>query len=440
MKDTTSIRTFSNVLNLSLRCDEDHYHEYVAILVHYLQDPEFQQTVATPETLEKLVDLMLDFEARLTPEEVQGVFRSLSIQTDAAKLATEDTTTLLMLQLINANSSISASDAFVNNFSIHSPVVKKIISKVLVLSASPSTVCACVVLGNLATSDEVSIKMVEDMGLHLTLLDILSSQREPALLYATAGFMRHLVFPSANRTVLGGVGLIETCCRLLINQDPSVRGEAAAILCKLVTGNLQNIEKVVYKAMPEDITPAQLVGVDVPPHPTILYHIASQALVPTTPLPSTSMKNAMIEIGRTIIAILRFLGQTNNEQEVEPVSRHMFATPLVARPVARLVRQRFFAEARSDGLLGLGLMAQSHDGAAAVVVELKEDDKLLEAIKEFAVEPSEEGQQVGGSLGRDHQNALVLLHGLTANGANTMDSAMKNDVVSLREELSKSLT
>lgn len=440
MKDTTSIRTFGNVLSLSLRCDEDHYHEYVAILVHYLQDPEFQQTVATPETLEKLVDLMLDFEARLTPEEIHGVFRSLSIQTDAAKLAAEDTTTLLMLQLINSISSISASDAFVNNFNIHSPVVKKIISKLLLPSASPSNVCACVILGNLATSDEVSIDMVKDMGLHLTLLDILSSQREPALLYAAAGFMRHLVFPPANRTVLGEAGLIETCCHLLINQDPSVRGEAAAILCKLVTGNFQNIEKVVYKIMPEDITPAQLVGVDVPPHPTILYHIASQALVPTTPLPSTSMKNAMIEIGRTIIAILRFLGQANTEQEVEPVLRHMFETPLVARPIARLVRQRFFAEARSEGLLGLGLMAQSHKGAVAVVEELKEDDKLLEAIKEFAVEPSEEGQQVGGNLGRDHQNALVLLHGLTANGTDAMDSAMKNGVDSLREELSRSLT
>jgi hypothetical protein len=252
--------------------------------------------------------------------------------------------------------------------------------------------------------------------------------------------MRHLTFPSENRTILGEEGLVEKCCHLLVNTDPSVRGEAAAILCKLVTGNIQNIEKVVYEAMPEDIEPAQLVGVDVPPLPTILYHIATQALVPTTPLPSTSMKNAMIEIGRTIIAILRYLGQATAEQDVESVSRRMFQTPLVARPVARLARQRFFAEARSEGLLGLGLMAQSHEGAVAVIEELKEDDKLLEAIREFAVEPSEEAQQVGGGLGRDHQNSLVLLHGLVTNGIDAMDIGLKNDVNSLKEALSNSLT
>lgn len=416
LKDTTSVNIFNSVLELSLQYDEDHYHEYVAILVHYLQDPEFQQTVAISETLEKLIELLLDFEARLTPEEIQAVFQALSIQTDTEKIASEDTNILLMLQLVNSLSSISASDAFVKTFSVRSPVVKRLRSKLLSLASSPSTVCACVILGNLATSDDVSIDMVDDMGLHLTLLGILSSRREPALLYAAAGFMRHLVFPEANRTVLGEAGLIETCCHLLVNKDPSVRGEAAAILCKLVSNNFQNIEKVIYEAMPKDIAPAELVGVKVPPHPTIIYHIATQALVPTTPLPSTSMKNPMIEIGRTIVAILRYFGQTNSEQDIEPVARHMFKTPLVARPVARLVRQRFFAEARSEGLLGLGIMAQSHEGAVAVVEELEADNGLLEAIKEFGTSPNEEGQQVGSSLGRDHQNTLVLLHGLAANG------------------------
>ncbi|KAF2712188.1 ARM repeat-containing protein [Pleomassaria siparia CBS 279.74] len=439
MKDNTSIGIFDKILDLSLQYDEDHYHEYVAILVYYLQDTELQQTVATPETLEKLLDLMFDFESRLTQEEVQGVFRSLSVQIDPAKITSEETSTLLVLQLINSISSISASDTFAKNFSVSSSVVKKVRSKLLSLSMSPSTVCACVILGNLAISDAVSIDMVEDMGLHLTLLGLLSSRREPALLFAAAGFMRHLVFPEANRTALGEAGLIEACCSLLTNKDPSVRGEAAAILCKLVSNNFQNIEKVVYEAMPDDIQPAKHTGVELPPHPTILYHIVSQALIPTTPLPSTSMKNAMIEIGRTIIAILRYLGQANAEQDVEPVARHMFKTPLVARPVARLARQRLFAEARSEGLLGLGLMAQSHEGAMAVIEELKADNALLETIKDFATSPAEEGQQVGSSLGRDHQNALVLLHGLAANGVNAMDPSMRHDVDSLREELSRLL-
>ncbi|KAF2473375.1 GTP binding protein-like protein [Lindgomyces ingoldianus] len=437
VEDATSVKTFDSLLQVSLQYEEDHYHDWVAICVHYLQDPEFQQKVAKPEVLEKLFDLMLDYESRLSPEEIQAVFRALGASQDPSKTPTEDTNTTLLVQLVNSLSAISASDAFVNHFSLRSPVVKKVRSKLFSLATSPSTVCACIMLGNLATSDQISIDMVEDMGLHLTLIGLLSARREPALLYAAAGFMRHLAFPEENRDAIGEAGLIETCCQLLLNKDPSVRGEAAAIVCKLVSNNFRNIEKVVYEAIPDDITPTQLPGVELPVHPTILYHIVTQALVPAAPLPSTSMKNAMIEIGRTIIAILRYLGQSNAEEDVEPVARHMFKTPLVARPVARLVRQRFFAEAQSEGLLGLGLMAQSHEGAVCVVDEMKEDEGLLNAVREFTAAEKKDDQQNGDMLGRDHQNALVLLHGLATNGVNAMDASLKDDVNALQTELSK---
>lgn len=416
MEDETSLKVFHNILKLTLPPDEDHYQEYVAILVHYLQDPEFQQKVATPDTLERLVDVVLDFEVRLSIEENQVVFRELATHSDPNKVISGETNVILMVRLINSLSAISASDAFVQNFKLRSPVVKKVKSKLLSLSTSPSTVCACVMLGNLATSDQVCIDMVEDMGLHITLIGILTSRREPALLYAAAGFVRHLAFPEANRSVLGEAGLIETCCQLLTNKDPSIRGEAAAILSKLVSNNFSNIEKVVYEALTEDITPSQPPGVEVPVHPTILYHLVTQALVPSAPLPSTTMKNPMIEIGRTMTAILRYLRRTDADEDVDAVARHMFKTPVVARPIARLVRQRFYADARSEGLLGLGLMAQSHEGALCVVDELKGDGGLLEAIKEYAMEQKSDGQQSNATAGRDVQNALVLLHGVATNG------------------------
>ncbi|ORY02740.1 armadillo-type protein [Clohesyomyces aquaticus] len=437
LQSANSVKAFKDLLRVSLQSDEDHYHDWITILVYYLQDPEFQQKVAKPEIVERLFDLVLDYEARLSPEEIQGVFRALSVSRDPSKAATEDSNTALIVHLVNSFSAVSASDAFVKEIGLRSPVVRKIRSKLLSLATSPSTVCACVMLGNLATSDQVSVDMVEDMGLHLTLIGLLSARREPALLYAAAGFMRHLAFPEVNREALGEAGLIETCCLLLVHKDPSVRGQAAAILCKLVSNNFHNIEKVVYESIPDNVDPAQISGVEMPVHPTILYHVVTQALVPSAPLPSASMKNAMVEIGRTIIAILRYLGQSNADEDIEPVARHMYKTPLVARPVARLVRQRFFAEARSEGLLGLGLMAQSHEGAVCVVEEIKEDPGLLDAVKEFTTPEKKEGQQSMTSLSRDYQNALVLLHGLATNGINAMDAAMKDEVGTLQADLSK---
>lgn len=422
MKDDSSLKVFDNVLKAALQYDEDHYHEYIAILVHYLQDPEFQQLVATPELLNGLVVLMLDFEARLTTEEIAAVFQELAISKKEDKTSSDETNVLLLAQLISSISSISATDTFSQDFHIRSPVVEQIQAKLRNPANSPSTVCACVILGNLAMSDQICIDMVNIMQLHITLNDILSSSKESALLFAAAGFMRHLTFPEANREILGDAGLLQTCSNLLLNSDPAVRGEAAAMLCKLVTNNFHNIMKIVYEKGGEivSVDTSQVAGIETSTEPTILECIVTQALAPSTPLPSTAMKNAMIELGRTIVAILRYLGRADAKEDVDAVRQQLFKVPLIARPVARLVRQRFYADARSEGLLGLGLMAQSSEGAACVVAEIKEDDGLLEAIKDFANGKDGGTEQQGSNAGRDYQNAIVLLQALQNNSVSLM--------------------
>lgn len=429
--EATSLTTFEHILMVALRYDEDHYHDYVAIIAHYLQSPEFQANVATSEMLERLIDLTLDYEKRLEPTEVQKVFQALATQHDTDKSHSEETNVLLLVQLINSIAAVSASDAFVNKYGMETPLIEKVCSNLVSSSAHPFTVCACVILGNLATSDQVSIDLVEKLGLHTTVIDILSSRGEPALLYAAAGFVRHLAFPSPNRTVLGEAGLINVCCHLLNNGDPSVRGEAAAIIGKLVINNKENIKKVVYDAIPDGVILVQLPDVEAPARSTVLYHIVTQALAPSGPVPSTSMKNAMIELGRTVVIMLRYIGQSNAEEDIRIVAQDLLKTPLVARPVSRLIRQRFFAEARSDGLLGLAFMTQSPEGAARVVEEIHADSGLLEAIKEFAIDQKKEGQQGQTSISRDHQNALVLLHGLLTNGVSDLElytAAVPNNI------------
>lgn len=418
--DDVSLKVFGNILKASMPYNEDHFQEYLSILVHYLQDSAFQQKVATADNLERLVDLMLDFETRLSTEDIDAVFRELSTQTESDVTRSEETSVVIMVRLASSLAAISASDAFVNSFTSHCPLMEKVKSKLLSADASPFQICACVMFGNLANSDRVCIDMVEDMGLHEPLIRILSTGRESALLYAAAGFMRHLTFPEVNRSSLGQAGLIETCCRLLAGNDPAVRGEAAAIICKLVSNNLSNIERVVHGNIPEGVAAIDAEGIALPARPTILYYIVTQALAPSAPLPSTTMKNPMIELGRSVVSILRYIGQSKVQQDVDVVAHSVFATPAVARPVARLVRQRFYADARSEGLLGLGLMAQSPEGAACVLREMQADGGLLKAIQEFAVE-QKGGQENNEAAGRDYQNAVVLLHGLCTHGVSVAD-------------------
>lgn len=455
LKDNQSLDTFISILKVSLQYDEDHYLEYVAILVHYLQDPEFQKQVAISEVLDDLVGLMLDFEARLDFEEIACVFQELAMSKDAESSPSEDTKVILLSQLIGSISAISSIDGFAECFSLRSPVIERVESKLRSPwdDALPSTVCSCVMLGNLAMSDEVCVDMVQIMELHIALIDILvrGQSEHSALLYAAAGFIRHLAFPEQNRGILAEAGLIKACCRLLVLKDPSVRGEAAAIICKLVTNNFRNIEKVVQSSV-ADV--ADLGDAPASTDSTVLRYIVQQALAPSGPLPSTAMKNPMIELGRSIVAILRYLGRSNAEKDVDAIRDEVLKVPMVAQPLVRLVRQRFYVDARSEGLLGLGLLAQYSAGALRVVEEVKNDHGLLDAIKDFANGKDGGIEQQGSSGGRDYQNAIVLLQALRNNAvkftqnslkhteadtaqSDEMDSGLLEKIFALQEELGK---
>ncbi|KAL5117522.1 hypothetical protein ACEQ8H_004552 [Pleosporales sp. CAS-2024a] len=446
LKDEYSLETFAGLLKVALQYDEDHYHEYVAILVHYLQDPDFQQSIATPKFVDDLVVLMLDFEARLSPEDIEATFQELALTKTDETSQSEETSVLLLSRLINCISALSATDAFAQNFNVRSPVMERVRAKLAYpTDKSPSAVCACVLLGNLAMSDEVCIDMVGMMQLHLPLRDILLFDTHSATVYAALGFLRHLAFPEQNRTELGDARVIDACHQYLVAgaDDPAVRGEMVALLCKLVTNNPRNIEKVVMQktvdSKNDDDTvdkPLQAAPSD---KPTCLADLVQQSLRPGKPLPSTSMKNIMVEAGRTVVAILRYLGQAGptGHLDVETVRLHMFACPDIAKTLTKLVRQRFYADARSEGLLGLGLMAQSADGAALVIQEMKKDGALLEAIQDFAEAKGGGAEQQGQVTGRDYQNAMVLLQALQNQWGNERDDVLKERIASLQESLGK---
>ncbi|KAF2661150.1 hypothetical protein K491DRAFT_587677 [Lophiostoma macrostomum CBS 122681] len=417
IQDATSIATCDHILDIILQHDEDHYHEYVAVCTYYLQDPEFQKSIGTSDRMVKLLNLARDYESRLEPEERRAVFEVLATQQDPQKGPSDDHTILLLAQLINAISAISASDAFAQSLDIRSPHAESITTNLFNTPVAPSTVCDCMIVGNLATSDETSIYIVDVLHFDRNLNEILLMQEEPALLYAAAAGMRHLAFPEKNRSRLRDVTI--TCGRLLAKiHDPSVRGEAAALLGKLVSDNIQNTKSVIWDTISDSTVPVTQPGVVPPDRPTLLHIIVVQALAPSAPLPSPSMKNAMIELGRVIVTMLRYLAKRKPGDDADPVLAQMYETPLIARPIARLVRQRFYADARAEGLLGLGLMVQSKHGATCVMDELKADGGLLTAIKEMVTETEQkqDEQANAAALGRDHQNALVLMHGLLEKG------------------------
>lgn len=448
LKDSSAVSTFRSLLSVALEYDPGQsahheyeanpYHEYAAILVHYLQDPEFQEKICTSENLDQLVVLMMDFESRLSSEEIEGVFNELAITKTDTTTPSEETTVLLLTQLVNGIAGTSATNAFANRsaFNLTTPVIEcirtflapptdKSQSVASPLHKSPSTMAACVILGNLATNDEVCIAMVRNWRIHISLIQILRLSTHSALLYATAGFLRHLAFPEQNRSILGEDGLISTCQSIIAQHphDAAVTGEIAALIGKMVSNNLPNIHLVIAGPEPTCLT-------------TILHHSS----LPASPLPSTSMKNPTIEIGRTIVCILRTLGHSSTSNL--HISASLSNTPNIAAPLTRLVRQRFYPDARAEGLLGLGLLAQSKEGAEKVLEVMRQDEDhrgLLDAIEEIAAGGGAEGKGRSGKGekgGREYQNAVVLMSALRNHVGGGEGDGMEG-IEALHEKLGK---
>ena len=96
-QDALSLQVFGNVLKVVEQFDEDNYHDLVAITAHYLQHQEFQRQVVSPELVEELVDLILDYESRLDGDEIEAVFKNLSTAKSPDESPAEETNVLVMV-------------------------------------------------------------------------------------------------------------------------------------------------------------------------------------------------------------------------------------------------------------------------------------------------------------------------------------------------------
>lgn len=419
LKDLTSLSTFRDLLSFSSANEPDYSNDYTTHILTYLQDPDFQELIFSPEILDQLLTLLLHHEAHDSSSDPELVFKELATSQTGDTAPPE----LYLTHLVTAMSNLSATDAFLTfarQDALSSPVIQRIRTRLTAdtsIDHAPSTVALCVILGNLAMSEDVCETMVSDWHLHIPLIRILRNSTHSAFLYSALGLIRHLAMPELNRAVLGEAGLIDACARCLENtDDAAVRGEAAAVLRQTMANMLENVERIVT---PRD---AQ--------EKTCLATLVSASLEPPTPLPSTRMKNLSIETGRTIVTILRCLARCGTN-DAPDLRNKIFSNPRIALPLARLVRQHIYPDARAEGLLGLGLMAQSAEGAACVLAEMRDDDGVLDAIREVAEEKG------GSGSGREYQNGMVLLQALGDNRGSGDDDGMKERIEEVKRELGR---
>jgi hypothetical protein len=188
----------------------------------------------------------------------------------------------------------------------------------------------------------------------------------------------------------------------------------------LVMYSFENIRHVITESIPDSVTPATIPGYEIIKAPSILYHMVSQAFVKTAPLQSSSMKNASIELGKAISSMVFLLSRTDDPEAATLLSR-MYTTPLLARPVVSIFRQKFFPPLRQPALVGLSIMAQSADGVACLLDVI--DEGFVDALNEFCGEaPAEvQGDEADREAFRRSMQTVVrqIVHGLSTYGVST---------------------
>ncbi|PKX93259.1 putative GTP binding protein [Aspergillus novofumigatus IBT 16806] len=348
-------------------------------------------------------------------ERVLSVLKqSLYIKADPS--STGDTKALAQLQLkINQTlSEVSASPKFSEVYPLGSPLVQTL-KDWLASTEDQLQICSCVMLGNLARSDEVCEAMVRKMNIHTTLISILKSDARGAVLHSALGILKNLAIAGDNRQCLGDAGIIPAVSRLWGYETvPQVQFAATSIVRQVIISSTANISRLLdFAPIDEDsLTSGQ----------TYLSSLLS--LCEKTD--STPIKT---EVGRIVASICRTIVPKSGEADSEAstlLERLFTMHKGVALPVGAMIAQSQWPVVRSEGWFALALMGSSKHGTAAVIDCLQKLDfyPLLEETMNTPVSDSAD-EADKSKAAKDRDNIVVLIQELLKSDTNSLPASQR---------------
>ncbi|KNG80814.1 GTP-binding protein [Aspergillus nomiae NRRL 13137] len=321
---------------------------------------------------------------------------SKSLSFDAERSSTDDIQVLAQVQLrINQTlAEISGASLFAEYYPLGSDL-SGILRSWLQRTEDQLQICSCVMLGNLARSDEICQAMVRDLSIHRDLISIVKSDARGPVLHAALGFLKNLAIAGDNRLHLGQAGIIPAVSHLWEYETlPQVQFAATSIVRQVIIASFENVSQLL------DISPED------EHHSTYL----SQLLSLFNKTDSTPIRT---EIGRIIASICRTLIPKSREQneKADATLKHLFSIHEgIAFPIGAMISQSQWPVVRSEGWFALALMASSQSGSAAAV----------DCIEKMGLFPTLEQNLTAESLGsmdeadklqliKDRDNIIVLI-------------------------------
>lgn len=339
-------------------------------------------------------------------DEVLSVLQqSISIEVDPSSKEEVQLLVQLRLKINQALGETSASPLFAEKYPLDSALCQKLKTWVIA-NDDQLQICGCVMLGNLARSDEVCQVMVQELKIHEELIAVLKDNSRGAVLHSSLGFLKNLAIAGDNRIRLVEAGIVPAISRLwAFDTVPQVQFAAASITRQIIISSLDNISHLLA-SLPD----------------------ASEASGEKTYLSlllelfeKTDSAPIKTEIGRTLASICRTAApkaREGDEQAATMLDRLFNLHTGVASPVGAMITQTQWPVVRSEGWFALALMANSKAGCVAVVDVLKNEDvkKLLEETLSGSLSSTDDSDAKDPSqVQKDRENAFVLTKELLTN-------------------------
>ncbi|KAJ5143057.1 uncharacterized protein N7515_001844 [Penicillium bovifimosum] len=371
--------------------DFAHFSSLAVSLAAYLEKEKFQKICISNGMVEGVLDVLA---------------RSVSVEVDQS--SSEDVKVLaqLRLKINHALAEVSASPSFAQQYPLDSPLAQRLKSWV-VATEDQLQICACVVLGNLARSDEVCQVLVGDLKIHEELISVLQSDARGAVLHSSLGFLKNLAIAGDNRVVLGEAGIIPAISRLWAYESvPQVQFSATSIARQVIISSMDNISRLLAPLSQDPDSPA---------------HQRTYLSLLLSLFEKTDVAPIKTEIGRTVASICRTVSPKARDGQGEAVTlldRLFTLHEGVALPVGAMITQTQWPVVRSEGWFALALMATNKLGCAAVM-ECLHKTEVLELLKSTlsgaTSDPGQAEETEKAQETKDRDNVIVLVQGLLTN-------------------------
>ncbi|EIT77747.1 hypothetical protein AO1008_01477 [Aspergillus oryzae 100-8] len=338
---------------------------------------------------------------------------SKSLAFDAGWPSNDDIQALAQVQLrINQTlAEISGTPLFAEHYPLGSDL-SLMLRSWLQRTEDQLQICSCVMLGNLARSDEVCQAMVQDLNIHRDLISIVKSDAKGAVLYAALGFLKNLAIAGDNRLHLGRAGIIPAVSQLWEYETvPQVQFAATSIVRQVIIASVENVSHLLEN-FPGDED-----------HRTYL----SQLLLLFEKTDSTPIRT---EIGRIIASICRTLIPKSREQdeEADAILKRLFGIHSgIAFPLGAMISQTQWPVVRSEGWFALALMASSQPGSGTALECLEKMDlfpTLEQSLSAESLGSADEANKL--QLIKDRDNIIVLIQEILKQDPIQLSDSAKN--------------